>query len=55
MPDDFRKDIGDLYFLQRVVKTARWDANGDNIVNTDMLLEKYSRISLQSFPCGLKS
>lgn len=33
--DDRRKDISDLYFLQR----ARWDANDDEIVNTDMLLE----------------
>ena len=39
MLDDRRKDIGDLYFLQRVMKTARWDANDDEIVNTDMLLE----------------
>jgi hypothetical protein len=37
--DDCRKDTGDLYFLQRVMKSARWDANDDEIVNTDMLLE----------------
>jgi hypothetical protein len=37
--DDRRKDISDLYFLQRVMKTARWDANDDEIINTDMLLE----------------
>lgn len=24
MLDDRRKDIGDLYFLQRVMETARW-------------------------------
>jgi hypothetical protein len=39
MLDNRRKDIGGLCFLQRVMKTARWDANDDEIVNTDMLLE----------------
>jgi hypothetical protein len=33
------KDISDLYFLQRVMMTARRQANDDEIVNKDTVLE----------------
>ena len=39
MLDDWRENIGELYLLQRVMETARWDASGDEIVNIDILLE----------------